>query len=460
MPPKEPKPRHKPSKKQKITFSSNIKKNIHQNNDNKMSQLEKHEKKMKDLQSKTIELEKEMKDKETILINEKKQTINELNNVNEHLKVKTQTLMQLKLQNKNYVSSLKEMKAQIDSKMNQVNLKKKNLSATSSLRTIETEIKSTNAFIKNMKKNKIFYKKEIQKTQTDVNKYITNDYGYLLSKLKSLQEKTKKYQNEISYLKSIEAFHCESCEKLLNTKKEKLAKIINEYEQTKKRETNYQEVSEMSNNRKKEILLSSPSLTKQSKKTISITQPLWEHFEKKNNIKKVLLTSPRMKVNNSHQSLFPDENKLILSKLVPKEVIKKYENKYKSKNFEIQELKNKYLNKLSLVRNEIEENKNKIDLSELELKSQRKQAILLDKSITENKRAITNLKTHIRNAKSDIQYYQNLLNFKLKENDKMNQHLVNLEKDIEKKRVTIKPDSKNEENISNQEQEPEENAKE
>lgn len=453
---KESKQKNKSSKKEKMPLSNNIKKNFHQYNDNKISQQQRHEKKMKELVSKTIELEKEIQDKEIILINEQKQTINELNNINNHLKVKTQTLVQLKLQNKNYVSHLKEMKSQIDSKMNQINLKKKNLSASSSSRTIETEIKSTNAFIKNMKKNKKMYQKEIQKTQTDVNKYISNEYGYLLSKLTSLQEKIKQYQNEISSLKSIETLHRESCEKILNSKKEKLTKIINEYEQIKKREIYYQEESEMVNNRNKEILLSSPCSTKQSKKTISVVQPFWEHFEKKNKIKKVLLTSPRTKVNNSHQSLFPEENKLILAKLIPKDVLRKYDNKYKSKDFELQELKYKYLNKFSLIKNEIEENKNKIDLSELELKSQRKQTILLDKSISENKRTITNLKSHIKNVKSDIQYYQNLLNFKVKENDKMNEHLTKLEKDIES--GELKPVSKKEENITNPEQELGENA--
>ena len=137
-------------------------------------------------------------------------------------------------------------------------------------------------------------------------------------------------------------------------------------------------------------------------------------------------------------------------------MLRKYDNKYKSKDFELQELKNKYLNKFSLIKNEIEENKNKIDLSELELKSQRKQTILLDKSISENKRTITNLKSHIKNVKSDIQYYQNLLNFKVKENDKMNEHLTKLEKDIESEE--LKPVSKKEENITNPDQESGENA--
>ena len=109
-----------------------------------------------------------------------------------------------------------------------------------------------------------------------------------------------------------------------------------------------------------------------------------------------------------------------------------------------------------MIKNEIEENKNKIDLSELELKSQRKQTILLDKSISENKRTITNLKSHIKNVKSDIQYYQNLSNFKVKENDKMNEHLTKLEKDIES--GELKPVSKKEENITNPEQELGENA--
>ena len=283
---KESKQKNKSSKKEKMPLSNNIKKNFHQYNDNKISQQQRHEKKMKELVSKTIELEKEIQDKEIILINEQKQTINELNNINNHLKVKTQTLVQLKLQNKNYVSHLKEMKSQIDSKMNQINLKKKNLSASSSSRTIETEIKSTNAFIKNMKKNKKMYQKEIQKTQTDVNKYISNDYGYLLSKLTSLQEKIKQYQNEISSLKSIETLHRESCEKILNSKKEKLAKIINEYEQIKKREIYYQEELEMVNNRKKEILLSSPCSAKQSKKLFQLLNLFGNILRKKIKLKR------------------------------------------------------------------------------------------------------------------------------------------------------------------------------
>lgn len=74
--------------------------------------------------------------------------------------VKTQTLMQLK-QILCTTFKRNEITNRIKNKSNY--LKKKKLLISSSPMTIETEIKLINAFIKNMKKNKIMY----QKTKTD-----------------------------------------------------------------------------------------------------------------------------------------------------------------------------------------------------------------------------------------------------------------------------------------------------
>ena len=167
----------------------------------------------------------------------------------------------------------------------------------------------------------------------------------------------------------------------------------------------------------KMVLSSSPSFTSYKKKRRLVTslQPIWNQLD---NSRK----NTNTEINQS-EVLFRNNEKELIRKIIPTEIVNKYEEKYNSVDLSVSSIKHKMKCNFSKLKTEIESNKGKVDLYDNQLRRQNKQMISLKKISIEQKRQIAEITSRVRQIKKDLKFYTNLIAFKTKENEKLTTHL-------------------------------------
>lgn len=379
---------------------------------------------IKGIIQKNEELCKEKENKEKEIQNEKSATIEQLTELNDTIKKSNQTINELKQENISLIKRLKEIKIEIDSKVNTVKPAQLNVNETK-IESLSTSINTANKMLKNIEKTKRLFQKEIEIKKNDIDKYINStslSYKTLLDKYTSLNKVMQEKESELNSLKSIANYHKEYCHKDQAEKENQLKMLHDEYEKTLK------DINLLRNKTIKEIpyspkkkMISSPSFTSYKKKRRLVTslQPIWnklEHSRKNTNTE----------INQS-EVLFRNNEKELIKKIIPTEIVNKYEEKYNSVDLSVSSIRNKMKLNFSKIKTEIENNKGKVDLYDNQLRRQNKQMISLKKISIDQKREIAEITSRVRQVKKDLKFYTNLIAFKTKENEKLTTHLNDIE---------------------------------
>lgn len=379
---------------------------------------------IKGIIQKNEELCKEKENKEKEIQNEKSATIEQLTELNDTIKRSNQTINELKQENISLIKRLKEIKIEIDSKVNTVKPAQLNVNETK-IESLSTSINTANKMLKNIEKTKRLFQKEIEIKKNDIDKYIncTNlSYKTLLDKYTSLNKVMQEKESELNSLKSIANYHKEYCHKDQVEKENQLKMLHDEYEKTLK------DINLLRNKTIKEIpyspkkkMISSPSFTSYKKKRRLVTslQPIWnklEHSRKNTNTE----------INQS-EVLFRNNEKELIKKIIPTEIVNKYEEKYNSVDLSVSSIRHKMKLNFSKMKTEIENNKGKVDMYDNQLRRQNKQMISLKKISIDQKREIAEITSRVRQVKKDLKFYTNLIAFKTKENEKLTTHLNDIE---------------------------------
>ena len=379
---------------------------------------------IKGIIQKNEELCKEKENKEKEIQNEKSATIEQLTELNDTIKKSNQTINELKQENISLIKRLKEIKIEIDSKVNTVKPAQLNVNETK-IESLSTSINTANKMLKNIEKTKRLFQKEIEIKKNDIDKYINStslSYKTLLDKYTSLNKVMQEKESELNSLKSIANYHKEYCHKDQVEKESQLKMLHDEYEKTLK------DINLLRNKTIKEIpyspkkkMISSPSFTSYKKKRRLVTslQPIWnklEHSRKNTNTE----------INQS-EVLFRNNEKELIKKIIPTEIVNKYEEKYNSVDLSVSSIRNKMKLNFSKIKTEIENNKGKVDLYDNQLRRQNKQMISLKKISIDQKREIAEITSRVRQVKKDLKFYTNLIAFKTKENEKLTTHLNDIE---------------------------------
>lgn len=373
---------------------------------------------------KNEELCKEKENKEKEIQNEKSATIEQLTELNDTIKKSNQTINELKQENISLIKRLKEIKIEIDSKVNTVKPAQLNVNETK-IESLSTSINTANKMLKNIEKTKRLFQKEIEIKKNDIDKYINStslSYKTLLDKYTSLNKVMQEKESELNSLKSIANYHKEYCHKDQVEKENKLKMLHDEYEKTLK------DINLLRNKTIKEIpyspkkkMISSPSFTSYKKKRRLVTslQPIWNKLEHSRKITNTEI--------NQSEVLFRNNEKELIKKIIPTEIVNKYEEKYNSVDLSVSSIRNKMKLNFSKMKTEIENNKGKVDLYDNQLRRQNKQMISLKKISIDQKREIAEITSRVRQVKKDLKFYTNLITFKTKENEKLTTHLNDIE---------------------------------
>lgn len=381
---------------------------------------------IKGIIQKNEELCKEKENKEKEIQNEKSATIEQLTELNDTIKRSNQTINELKQENISLIKRLKEIKIEIDSKVNTVKPAQLNVNETK-IESLSTSINTANKMLKNIEKTKRLFQKEIEIKKNDIDKYINStslSYKTLLDKYTSLNKVMQEKESELNSLKSIANYHKEYCHKDQVEKENKLKMLHDEYEKTLKdinllRNKTIKEIPYSP--KKKNILSSSPSFTSYKKKRRLVTslQPIWNKLEHSRKITNTEI--------NQSEVLFRNNEKELIKKIIPTEIVNKYEEKYNSVDLSVSSIRNKMKLNFSKIKTEIESNKGKVDLYDNQLRRQNKQMISLKKISIDQKREIAEITSRVRQVKKDLKFYTNLIAFKTKENEKLTTHLNDIE---------------------------------
>ena len=384
---------------------------------------------IKGILQKNEELLKEREKKENEIQNEKSKTIQMLEELNDKIKESNQTINELKQENISLIKRLKDITIEIDSKVITVKPTQFVVNDTT-IKSLSTSINTANKMLKNIEKTKRLFQKEIETKKNEIDKYInstTLSYKTLLEKYTSINKELHEKESELTSLKLIANYHKEYCHKEQVEKEKQLKMLNDEYDNTLK------ELNVLNNKtikqipyspKKKTILSSSPSFTSYKKKRRLVTslQPIWnqlEHNRKNTDI-------------SQSEVLFRNNEKNLLKKIIPTEIVDKYEEKYNSVDLSVNNIRHKMKRNFSKLKTEIENNKEKVDLFDNQLRQQNKQMITLKKISIDKKREITEIKSRVRQINKDLKFYTNLIGFRAKENEKMSKHIDELLTKIKK----------------------------
>ena len=377
---------------------------------------------IKGIIQKNEELCKEKESKEKEMQKEKSETIEQLTELNDKIKQSNQTINELKQENISLIKRLKEIKNEIDSKVTSVKSTQFNVNETK-IESLSTSINTANKMLKNIEKTKRLFQKEIEMKKNEIDKYINStnlSYKTLLDKYTSINKVLQEKESELNSLKSIANYHKEYCHKDQLEKENQLKMLHDEYEKTLKdinllRNKTIKEIPYSP--KKKMVLSSSPSFTSYKKKRRLVTslQPIWNQLDhsRKNTNTEI----------NQSEVLFRNNEKELIRKIIPTEIVNKYEEKYNSVDLSVSSIKHKMKRNFSKLKTEIESNKGKVDLYDNQLRRQNKQMISLKKISIEQKRQIAEITSRVRQIKKDLKFYTNLIAFKTKENEKLTTHL-------------------------------------
>ena len=196
--------------------------------------------------------------------------------------------------------------------------------------------------------------------------------------------------------------------------------------------------------------------------------PIWKEFKKVNhNYINFIRNKPinsnfsQRKRNDNSTKLFSDNEKSVLSKIIPEEYIDNYEQKYENVQIENNEIKDEYKNTIQEKKRLLKFNNLKLNNSAIEMNKLNEEAKEINNVLINQKKIINQLKSKLKIENRNLKEIKSIYNLKNRENLKLKEYVNIIQEKIDKGELILKKEyekkNDNEENNENEENENEYN---
>ena len=469
------------------------------------------------LRNKNDELIQKLNKNNNQIQQEKEETIEELKKINNEIIRKNVKLHKLKSENKDLIKQLKGIKDEVTKQINLIGLNKiidmenESKKIKIEINIQEEEIKNSINLIPLLVKEKKSYEKILNDNNEQTQFILENE-------LSELNEKINLIQNQLNITKKEIKTHNKCHQKMKNLgleynllkneldfekKKKSLNESLSISKINKRPSISYLE-DEMSdsklsgnNNYNSKYNKEKMSLSKREnsyfkgKKFLKITIeaeerlekekmkknliPIWKEFKKENHnyinfIKNKPINSnfSQRKKNDYSTKLFSDNEKSILSKIIPKEYIENYEQKFENIEIENKEIKEQYKNIIEEKKQLLEFNNLKLNNSSVEMNKLNEEAKQINNILIHQKKIINQLNSKLKIENKNVKQIKSIYNIKKRENLKLIEYVNSIQEKIDKGELILKKEyevkndreenyEENDENENNENENNEEN---
>lgn len=410
---------------------------------------------------------------------EKETTIAQLESLNKEINYKGDTIKKLADENQELFNQLKDIRNEADEKLQIVKIfKVKENELEKREKTLQKEVKVIDEELKVAKKNIELYKNEKDHYEKLVKVHSDNSVlSNLIEEIKKKKENIINIKKRISSLEKIRKQHknCDIKEKQLQKeidlmenelefeRKRKIAmsESMSKIDQVNKRyhdsddntfltlsKNNNKERTKRSQSPDRKILANNKSI-----KTLRVNLfPIHQEFNAINeNYKKYCSTSVMIPQNKMYDSekfkrvLFKEEEKVVLEKLIPNSKLEAYQRRFDEIEEQKKELEAKIKNRNIIKQFELKENKEKYISTELQVTEQKKRSSVLNSQRAALNKDISVQKGILKKSKDNLKFYLDLYKIKQKENEKLFQHLKEIQAQIDSGELVLKPSDENDE---------------
>ena len=439
---------------------------------------------------------------------EKEQTIEELKKINNEIIRKNVKIHKLKIENKDLVNKLKGIRDEVTKQIkliglnNITDLENESKKIKIDINIQEVEIKNSINLIPALIKEKESYEKILNNNNEQTQVILEN-------KLSELNEKIKLIQNKLNITKKELKTHNKCKEKIKNLgleynllkneldfekKKKSLNESLSISKINKRPSLSYleDEISDSklslnnnynsNNNYEKRILSNREnSYFKGQKKLLKISIeaeeriekekmkknliPIWKEFKKVNhNYINFIRNKPinsnfsQRKRNDYSAKLFSDNEKSVLSRIIPIEYIDNYEQKFESVRIENDEIKNQYKNTIEEKKQLLKFNNLKLNNSTVEMNKLNEETKEINNVLIQQKKIINQLNSKLKIENKNLKQIKSIYNLKKRENLKLIEYVNSIQEKIDKGELILKKEY--EEKNDNEENNKEDNENE
>ena len=453
-------------KTKKIKYNNNSM-NTEQNS-NKYEQIqEKQITILEELRNKTEELSKKYKSLCLELENSKYLTVQNIKNCNEKLSEQINEIQNLKLENDNSMSQLKQLKNKLNNhlkkaeifynKIDLLNKREKNLNK---------ELKIKNRQIELAKKSYEIAYKDYESSLKAKEEAEYTSIPELQQKLLTFETIIKNLENDIKKLNEIKTQH-KFCEKKNNDLKNKLNIITNSYHFELKKNNMY---NNEENNFTKSKSTSTINLNDNQyntdpfkKRILKRNEKSTSHFMANQKLKKYvneILYNNKSYSRNSNiftsssigsydTRLFKKNEKMILDKIIPNYYMNVFNKRYESIMVERDEILNLIEDNDNKKKKIIHQYNNKFSYSRLQIKEKQKLSVELNCKINKNLKKIAEIKEKINKLNKESKKNKRLL----KEKSKNKERLIEQINEIKNKLKHCEEEEENEDEGEEEENE-------
>ena len=468
-------------------------KNKNENKTKEQATLTKKNKsKLEELKEKNLQYEKKLLTQEDKYKEEKKITLQKLNEYNSIIDDKNNEISNLTKNNKKKFEKLNEIKNEVDEKMRLIKIYKlMELELDNYQKDHEKKLRILDKEKIIANRNLQYEKKELETKKNLKQKYENVDPSDLKEKLEKLNEEIKDLQNITNKLKQIDKYH-KYCKNRIKTEEMKLKILKNEKDfEIKKQITlenqminkdddmNYLEDEEIDIKKNKRYMKNSynKNLLSTTNHSVNISQTYFdkekvkktmEQMKRYENLrlslendlnkvnKQIYLKSKDSKKFQPTESLFLKDEKNILKKYFPTEALKNFQKRFDVIQTEKKEIE-RYIEDNKEMKQIIKENKEKIDLSDMKKQEIKKKTIQYNSMIIKQKKAINDFNEEIKKMQNELHYNNQILKVKNEENAKLKKHFDEIVKIIHSKKLKLKEGKQKPDFINDDDEEDENN---
>lgn len=411
---------------------------------------------------------------------ERETTIAQLESLNKIINSKSDTIKKLADENQELFNQLKDIRNEADEKLQIVKIfKVKENALEKREKALQKEVKVIDEELKVAKKNIELYKNEKEYYEKLVKVHADNSVmSNLIEEIQKKKESIIYIKKRISSLEKIRKQHknCDIKQKQLQKeidlmenelefeRKRKIAisESMSKVDQVSKRYHDSEDItfitlSKNNNNKERTKRSQSPErkilANNKSIKTLRVNLiPIHQEFNAINeNYKKYCSTSvliPQNKMSDSEKLkmvLFKEEEKVVLEKLIPNSKLEAYQRRFDEIEEQKKELEAKIKNRNIMKQFELKENKEKYISTELQVTEQKKRSSVLNSQRAALNKDISVQKGILKKSRDNLKFYLDLYKIKQKENEKLFQHLKEIQAQIDSGELVLKPSDENDE---------------
>ena len=192
--------------------------------------------------------------------------------------------------------------------------------------------------------------------------------------------------------------------------------------------------------------------------------PIWKEFKKVNhNYINFIRNKPinsnfsQRKRNDYSAKLFSDNEKSVLSRIIPIEYIDNYEQKFESVRIENDEIKNQYKNTIEEKKQLLKFNNLKLNNSTVEMNKLNEETKEINNVLIQQKKIINQLNSKLKIENKNLKQIKSIYNLKKRENLKLIEYVNSIQEKIDKGELILKKEYEEKNDIEENNKEDNEN---